>query len=187
MRNWLLAIAITGNVAVWGIAYIGYTRDDTAKSDRAARDQPVYLQMFTLLAPTQTYSGQVLRRTPLIVTLQLPNPAKVRQVCQYSPRIRAAILQLMFRQPVIVDADRRMDLESIRPYMLATVNRAIGTSLVSAIMVDEGPREGEKPKRPRFSNTIDCTSLAIQDAKRAAKPQRERGQLYVPFGRVINK
>ena len=184
MRNWLLAVAITGNVAVWGIAYIGFTRDDAAKSERASRNQPVYLQMFTLMAPTQTYSGQVLRRTPLNVTLQIANPAKVRQVCQYTPRIRAAILQLMFRQPVMVDADRRMDLQSIRPYMLATVNREIGTSLVSALMIDEAPREGERPKKPRFSNTIDCATLALQDTQKRAQPERKRGELYMPFGRL---
>ena len=185
MRNWLLAIAISGNVAVWGIAYIGFTREDGARAEHTLRNRPVYLEMFTLLAPTQTYSGQVLRRTPLTITLQLVDPAKVREVCQYSPRIRAAILQLMFRQPVMVDADRRMDLQSIRPYMLATVNRAIGTSMVGAVLVDEGPAEGERPKKPRYADTIDCTTLAIQDAQKKVAPERKRGELYVPFGRII--
>lgn len=185
MRSWLIAIAIGGNVAVWSVAYIGYTRDDpSAAKQETSRQQPVNLRMFTFLAPTRTQSGQSIPRTPITVTVDLLDPSRVRDICHMSPRIRDAMLQFLFRRPVVLGLDGERKLDELRPHLAAVANRAIGEPVVRDVVVEEGGRQGSTARRARFVGADDCDAVAAESEAESRKPERRRGELYVPFGRI---
>lgn len=184
MRSWLLVIAVGGNVAVWSMAYIGFTRDDSDVASRQPqRQQVVNLHMFTVLAPTRTYSGRTIGRTPVAVTLNLTDPARVGHVCHMSPRIRDAILQFLFRRPVILGPDGVKELDGLRPHLTAMANRALGEAIIQDVVVEEHGNQGHTARRARFAGLTDCRAVAAEQESKQ-RPDRRRGELYVPFGRI---
>ena len=127
MHSMLIVLAVGGNIVVWGIAYVGYVNgrgDNIADFDTASGGPTgAQLQLLTLQTPTRARNGRRGRRLPISITLDVPDVRNITYICQLTPKIRDAMVQILFRNPPQYGAQRNIDREYVAELVIDTGSR----------------------------------------------------------------
>lgn len=101
------------------------------------QSEPIHLKIAPLEVPV---SGGGVDFATITVFLDIADEGAVAGVCQVSPRIRDAILQVMSARPVSLRRGQPV-LEGVSGRLLKSVNRALGRETVSAVTAVAGKGE----------------------------------------------
>ena len=160
MRSMLIVLAVGGNIVVWGIAYVGYVNgrgDNIADFDTASGGPAgAQLQLLTLQTPTRARNGRRGRRLPISITLDVPDVRNITYICQLTPKIRDAMVQILFRNPPQYGAQRDIDFSALAPRLLATTNQALGREYVAELVIDTGSRKPERRDGDQLTKMRNC-------------------------------
>lgn len=161
MREILIGLALVGNIAVWGIAYIGYSqRSGDSDFETASRSEPsVQLQLLTIQTPTRALNGRRGNRTRVSVTLEVPDPAYIPYICRLTPKVRDALIQVLHRDPPQYIGRRNLDFTRQQPNMLEATNRALGREYVDDLVIRTGARRIPKDQVSGITKSRNCLLL----------------------------
>lgn len=100
-------------------------------------DASAQVQLLAFMAPTRNVSDGSADKAPVTITFEIPNQNHVAAVCRVTPRLRDALLQALFANPIAV-ADKNLDMEGVKPFLLEATNKTLGGNMVSAVTVEAG-------------------------------------------------
>lgn len=169
MREILIGLAVFGNIVVWGIAYVGYSRGGgDSDFETASRTEPsVQLQLLTIQTPTRAFNGRRGNRTRVSITLEVPDPAYIPYICRLTPRVRDALIQVLHRDPPQYVSRRDLDFTRQQPNMLEATNRALGREYVDDLIVRTGARPIPKDAASGVTKSQTCLLLEKTSPLRA--------------------
>lgn len=96
------------------------------------------VQILPFIAPIDKANRNDPDSAPITLTFEVPDEDDVAKVCRMTPRIRDAINEELFARPLKIDGKRTLDLVGLEKRMLEAINKALGESLVSAIIIESG-------------------------------------------------
>ena len=65
-------------------------------------------------------------------------------ICRLEPRLCDALLETLFTYPIPMDAQRNLDVEGVRPHLLAATNRALRRDIVTGVLIEMGVKHVEE-------------------------------------------
>lgn len=133
----LIAVAAAGAVS-------DASAGGTKKKDPLAWEPPTHIQMTPMMLPAGS------TRVPITFFLEAKKPANTEAICKHMPRIRDAVLRVVYRKPIPV-AKRRLVLKGLDQRILRPINTAVGKRYVNRIFVTKGAvplGAGKIKKRP---------------------------------------
>ena len=77
---------------------------------------------------------------PITIVLEVIDARQAAAVCELTPRIRDAVMEALFFNPIPVGTDRRLDVSRIEPILLKATNKALRGRFVSAVVVEQGAK-----------------------------------------------
>lgn len=121
---------------------------------------PTHVQLKPFFAPVQGKGGTA----PITVFLESYDKNWVGTICRHNPRVRDAILTVLFQYPLRRQG-RGYDVNSLAPYLAAPVNQALGRNLVKSAYVVQGAKQMTKGSVSRLPfNASGCKG--IKDMKK---------------------
>lgn len=148
-----------------------------AKPDEAAWIVPSHIQMAPFMMPV---AGR--RTAPVTLYLKARSKKFVGNICNYVPRMRSAILEVMTREPVPVKR-RKLILDGVSRRLLNPMNAVIrdnsfGKKQIAKIYIVVGARKmgGGTVSRLPFASINGCQSIRRAEAARIKKEAAKNEQ-----------
>jgi hypothetical protein len=113
------------------------------------------LDLTSFMAPVRMVDN-TLAAKPFTVVLEIADSAVVTDVCRMMPRIMDAVLQDLYRMPIPMADEARMELKGLDERLRDVVNQALGRELINATHVFQGMRSGGGGGGSKFANSRKC-------------------------------
>ena len=141
----------------------------TGATDAAAQTD---VQFRSFIVPTKPANPSAKKEGPITVSFTVANSENAFFVCEMSPRVRDALMETLFYNPIPVSAQNVMDLTKIQPLMLDAANKALRHPLILAIKVDPGVKDLVTGSSRSRAAAIGCGEVdkAGAKGKQPAKP-----------------
>lgn len=82
--------------------------------------------------------GAVKPRLRAVTVIVEVDETEIEDVCTYMPRVRDAVLVELFRQPIVVDVEAGMMVETLEAQLVEPLNRALGKETVRRVYLIPG-------------------------------------------------
>lgn len=123
----------------------------------AAADVPL-VQLQPFIAPIEKANRNDPDSTPITLTFEVPNENDVARVCRMTPRIRDAVNEELFTEPLKIGRDRKLELAGLKQRLLKATNRALGKKLVSGMIIEAGATQMQTGGA-KFAGAIACAQI----------------------------
>lgn len=134
-----------------------------------ARVTITHVDLATFTAQTQ--QGSVPHgRVPVKIILRLPGLYKAQDICRAASGLRKVILRELYRNPVPVGRDNKLELSETESRLLKVTNAMMRNDNVSDVIVINNSAKA-KPDSLEFTNLLSCRKLL---AMPSAKEKRRR-------------
>ena len=142
-----------------GALAIAMLANATAQAqDSDAKDGVRLIQLLAFMAPTRNTDTGKKDKAPITITLEVPEQDHVSIICRLEPRLRDALLETLFTYPIPMDAQRNLDVEGVRPHLLAATNRALRRDIVTGVLIEMGVKHVKKGDS-KTAGSIGCKGL----------------------------
>jgi flagellar basal body-associated protein FliL len=116
---------------------------------------PTHVQLKPIFAPTQ--SGRM--TTPITVFLESYDKDWIGTICRHNPRIRDAILSVLFQRPLRRKGGS-FDVSSLAAHIVTPINQALGRNYIKSAYVVEGASQMSKGSVSRLPfNASGCKGI----------------------------
>ncbi len=99
---------------------------------------PANIQLLSFLAPIHSVEDPSLREAPVTVFLDVADQSLVPAICELSPRLRDAFMEVLHSKPIPVTADRKLNTAAVEPMLLTAANKALRQNIVQAVTLTSG-------------------------------------------------
>ena len=123
------------------------------------------VQLLSFMAPIRKKSKRDPANMPITFTFEVVHKDDIRAVCRMAPRIRNAIMEVLYRRPLRIGADRKLDVRGLDRRVKKATNRALGRKLVSGVIVTPGVQH-MRTGGARFAGSIACAAIEAKDKKK---------------------
>lgn len=168
LRNLLIAATIGGNVVLWSVAYVGYSRSGDEEVDPRTRRPVVIrsaqLQLLTINIPAWgNVGGPEKDMVPVTVTLTLTDQRRLGYVCRLTPKIQDSMMQFLHKYPPQRSTAGKLDFRRHTPHLLANTNKILRRQYALKVDVVEGAKAVGGGGSARFFKMRSCQLLAKPD------------------------
>ena len=91
--------------------------------------------------------------------MRITDKQHVGYVCRLASRLRDAILESLYNDPIPIGADRRPDLDEVAPRLVTASNRALRRTMVTKVTLIDGAKYLMKGGGAKFANAMACRDV----------------------------
>jgi hypothetical protein len=127
MRNFLIAIAVGGNILAGIGAYVIYTRPASEEANYSRSD---VLSLSYLSSEVIAINDDENGKTNLNLSLNLilPDTEDISAVCRQSRSISRLVRRAFAKYPVRIKTDKGVDASAVRPHLIEGIRKSLGSS-----------------------------------------------------------
>lgn len=142
-----------------------------ASATNAAAQTEVQLRSFVV--PTKPANPTAKKEGPITVLFTVANSENAFFVCEMSPRVRDAMMETLFYNPIPVSAQNVMDVSTIQPLLMDAANKALRQPMILGIKVEPGVKELVTGSSRSRAAAIGCGEVDKAGAKGKQPPAKK--------------
>lgn len=130
---------------------------------QVAQEQEVSeIQLRSFMAPVKNANPKGQRELPVTVIMVLARGTQAFFVCEMTPRLRDAMLETLYNNPVPLSAQNVMDLSAVEPLLLEAANKALRGPLLTGLQIKQGAEELKAKSSRSRASIIGCAEIEKQ-------------------------
>ena len=98
------------------------------------------VQLRSMVAPMKPANPAAKKEAPITVRFGVANSENAFAVCELAPRLRDALMETLYSNPIPISAQNVMDVAKVEPILLSAANKSLRQNLLLSIKVIPGSR-----------------------------------------------
>lgn len=122
---------------------------------------PAEIQLLSFMAPVKKPArtkpeDKFPKETPITLFLEVYEGNDVPAICELSPRIRDAVMETLYYNPIPMNKKRRIDVRRAERLLVKALNKALRGDFVSAVTVELGAKPLKTGSSRSRANALGC-------------------------------